>query len=153
MLLAGDLYHYPEERNTANTPTFEFNHDQSLASRAAVEAFVKKTGAQLWIMHDMPTFNKQKKHHSFTNRQAFAGHPLLPIDREREQDVTVRLAVGSVAGVGEHHAVHDNGSSPVDRSTFAGNLIHRVERPHGIEIPNNLAGLGRIRAEMAVDCP
>ena len=61
MLLAGDLYHYPEERNTDKTPTFEFNHDQSLASRAAMEAFVKKTGAQLWIEHDMPTFIKQKK--------------------------------------------------------------------------------------------
>ncbi len=61
VLLAGDLYHYPEERNTDNTPTFEFNHDQSLASRAAIETFVKKTGAQLWIEHDMPTFNKQKK--------------------------------------------------------------------------------------------
>ncbi len=61
VLLAGDLYHYPEERNTDKTPTFEFNHDQSLASRAAMEAFVKKTGAQLWIEHDMPTFNKQKK--------------------------------------------------------------------------------------------
>ena len=61
VLLAGDLYHYPEERFTDKTPTFEFNHDQSIASRATVEAFLKKTGAQLWIEHDMPTFNKQKK--------------------------------------------------------------------------------------------
>lgn len=61
VLLAGDLWHYPEERNTDKTPTFEFNHEQSLASRAAMEAFIKKTGAQLWIEHDMPTFNKQKK--------------------------------------------------------------------------------------------
>ncbi|HEV3330961.1 MAG TPA: N-acyl homoserine lactonase family protein [Bryobacteraceae bacterium] len=65
VLLAGDLYHYPEERNTDKTPTFEFNHDQSLASRAAIEAFLKKTGAQLWIEHDMPTFNKQKKSPEF----------------------------------------------------------------------------------------
>jgi len=61
VLLAGDLYHYPEERFTDKTPTFEFNHDQSMASRTTIEAFVKKTGAQLWIEHDMPTFNKQKK--------------------------------------------------------------------------------------------
>jgi len=26
-----------------------------------VEAFIKKTGAQLWIEHDLANFNKQKK--------------------------------------------------------------------------------------------
>lgn len=61
ILLAGDLYHYQEERNTDKTPTFEFDHDQSLASRAVIEAFIKKTGAQLWIEHDLANFNKQKK--------------------------------------------------------------------------------------------
>jgi N-acyl homoserine lactone hydrolase len=61
VLLAGDLYHYPEERNTDKTPTFEFNHEQSMASRTAVEAFLKKSGAQLWIEHDKATFDKQKK--------------------------------------------------------------------------------------------
>jgi N-acyl homoserine lactone hydrolase len=61
ILLTGDLYHYQEERNTDKTPTFEFDRDQSLASRAAIEAFAKKTGAQLWIEHDLANFNKQKK--------------------------------------------------------------------------------------------
>ena len=61
ILLAGDLYHYQEERNTDKTPTFEFNHDQSLASRAAIEMFIKQTGAQLWIEHDLANFNKLKK--------------------------------------------------------------------------------------------
>jgi glyoxylase-like metal-dependent hydrolase (beta-lactamase superfamily II) len=61
ILLTGDLYHYQEERHTDKTPTFEFNRDQSLASRAEMEAFVKKTGAQLWIEHDLANFNKQKK--------------------------------------------------------------------------------------------
>lgn len=61
VLLAGDLYHYREERGTDKTPTFEFNRDQSLASRAAMEAFIKKTGAQLWIEHDVANFNKLKK--------------------------------------------------------------------------------------------
>src|SRR5215467_6229946 len=58
VLLAGDLYHYPEERFSDKTPTFEFNREQSLASRAAVEAFVKQSKAQLWIEHDLATFNK-----------------------------------------------------------------------------------------------
>src|SRR5689334_19235301 len=31
VLLAGDLYHYPEERTTGRVPTFEFNADQSKA--------------------------------------------------------------------------------------------------------------------------
>jgi glyoxylase-like metal-dependent hydrolase (beta-lactamase superfamily II) len=61
ILLAGDLYHYQEERNTDKTPTFEFDRDQSLASRAAMEAFIKNTGAQFWIEHDLANFNKQKK--------------------------------------------------------------------------------------------
>ena len=61
ILLAGDLYHYQEERGTDKTPTFEFSREQSLASRAAMEAFIKKTGAQMWIEHDVANFNKLKK--------------------------------------------------------------------------------------------
>ena len=61
ILLAGDLYHYQEERKTDKTPTFEFDRDQSLASRAAIEAFIKKSGAQLWIEHDLAHFNQLKK--------------------------------------------------------------------------------------------
>ena len=55
VLLAGDLYHYPEERTTGRIPTFEFNAEQSRAARAKIEAFVKQTGAQLWIEHDIAT--------------------------------------------------------------------------------------------------
>jgi len=61
ILLSGDLYHYREERFTDKTPTFEFNGPQSLASRAAIEAFIKKTGAQLWIEHDLQLFRTLKK--------------------------------------------------------------------------------------------
>jgi N-acyl homoserine lactone hydrolase len=61
VLIAGDLYHYPEERFTDKTPTFEFNHEQSLASRAKIEAFLKESKAKLWIEHDLATFNKLKK--------------------------------------------------------------------------------------------
>ncbi|HEV8392722.1 MAG TPA: N-acyl homoserine lactonase family protein [Vicinamibacterales bacterium] len=55
VLLAGDLYHYPEEITTGKTPTFEFDAAMSAKSRAAVQAFVKQTGAKLWIEHDKPT--------------------------------------------------------------------------------------------------
>jgi glyoxylase-like metal-dependent hydrolase (beta-lactamase superfamily II) len=65
VVLAGDLYHYQEERGTDKTPTFEFDHEKSLASRAAIEAFVKQNKAQLWIEHDLANFNRQKKAPAF----------------------------------------------------------------------------------------
>ena len=61
LLVAGDLYHYPEERTTGKVPTFEFNKEQFLASRAAIEEFLKKTKAQMWIEHDAATFATLKK--------------------------------------------------------------------------------------------
>jgi glyoxylase-like metal-dependent hydrolase (beta-lactamase superfamily II) len=61
IVLSGDLYHYPEERTLNRLPIREFNADQTVASRAAVEAFMKKTGAQLWIEHDIKANAKLKK--------------------------------------------------------------------------------------------
>ena len=55
ILLAGDLYHYPEERTMNRFPTFEFNKEQSAASRAMIDDFLKRTNAQLWIEHDLET--------------------------------------------------------------------------------------------------
>jgi N-acyl homoserine lactone hydrolase len=61
VLLAGDLYHYPEELTTGRIPTFEFNVEQSKASRAKIEAFIKAQRAQLWIEHDIATHAKLPK--------------------------------------------------------------------------------------------
>jgi N-acyl homoserine lactone hydrolase len=61
VVLSGDLYHYPEERKLKKIPTTEFNADQTIASRAAIEAFLKQTGAQLWIQHDFNANAKLKK--------------------------------------------------------------------------------------------
>jgi N-acyl homoserine lactone hydrolase len=61
VLISGDLYHYPEERKLNRLPTTEFNVDQTAASRATIEAFLKKTGAQLWIQHDFTGNAKLKK--------------------------------------------------------------------------------------------
>lgn len=61
VLLSGDLYHYPEERRDHRVPKTDFNREQTAASRAAIEAFLKKTGAQLWIQHDSTTNAKLKK--------------------------------------------------------------------------------------------
>lgn len=55
VILSGDLYHYPEEITTGKTPAFEFDAAMSAKSRAAIQAFVKETGAKLWIEHDKLT--------------------------------------------------------------------------------------------------
>ena len=39
----------------------EFNKDQTAASRADLDVFLKKTGAQLWIQHDFLGNAKLKK--------------------------------------------------------------------------------------------
>ena len=65
VVLAGDLYHYPEERSLNRFPTFEFNVDQTRESRAALEGFLKKSGAQLWIQHDLAAMAKVRKAPAF----------------------------------------------------------------------------------------
>ncbi len=61
LLVAGDLYHYPEERTMNRFPSFEFNKEQSAKSRAEIDAFLKQTKAQMWIEHDAATNSKLKK--------------------------------------------------------------------------------------------
>jgi glyoxylase-like metal-dependent hydrolase (beta-lactamase superfamily II) len=65
VVLSGDLYHYPEERTLNRLPTFEFNVEQTRASRAELEGFLKKTGAQLWIQHDFTAMAKVRKAPAF----------------------------------------------------------------------------------------
>ena len=65
MVLSGDLYHYPEERALDRVPTFEFNQEQTRATRVAIGAFLKKTGAELWIQHDFYGNAKLKKSPNF----------------------------------------------------------------------------------------
>jgi N-acyl homoserine lactone hydrolase len=59
VLLSGDLYHFPGEREFHTFPTA--SNEQYVASRAKVEALIQKTGAQLWIQHDMIGNRKLKK--------------------------------------------------------------------------------------------
>jgi glyoxylase-like metal-dependent hydrolase (beta-lactamase superfamily II) len=65
VVLSGDLYHYPEERTLGRLPVAEFNKDQTAASRAELEVFLKKTGAQLWIEHDIVGNARLKKAPAF----------------------------------------------------------------------------------------
>jgi len=61
MLLAGDLYHLPEERQLDRVPTFDFDAAMTRATRKRVEEFVRKSGATLWIQHDAATYARAKK--------------------------------------------------------------------------------------------
>lgn len=65
VVLSGDLYHYPAEMKLDRVPTFEYSQDETRASRKSVDAFLKKTGAQLWIQHDYEGFAKLKKSPQF----------------------------------------------------------------------------------------
>jgi len=60
VLLSGDLYHYPEELTMKRIPIIESNQQQTAKSREAIEAFVKKNNAQLWIQHDAARAAKWK---------------------------------------------------------------------------------------------
>jgi len=60
VVLTGDLYHYAPERTLGTLPNND-NKELTKASRAALEDFLKKTGAQLWIQHDIGANAKLKK--------------------------------------------------------------------------------------------
>jgi glyoxylase-like metal-dependent hydrolase (beta-lactamase superfamily II) len=53
VVLSGDLYHYPEERTLNRLPTAEISLEDTRASRRRLDAFLARTGAQLWIQHDL----------------------------------------------------------------------------------------------------
>ena len=61
VVLSGDLYHYPEELKVPRVPSGDVNKDQTIASRAALQDFLKKAGAQLWIQHDLAAVQKLRK--------------------------------------------------------------------------------------------
>lgn len=60
VLLAGDLYHYPEERTLNRIPTFDSDREQTRETRRKTEEFLKASGATMWIQHDMALYQKLK---------------------------------------------------------------------------------------------
>jgi N-acyl homoserine lactone hydrolase len=61
VVIGGDLWHYVAEETSSNPPHDEANPHQTMASRKAINAYIKQTGAQLWIEHDPATFNRLPK--------------------------------------------------------------------------------------------
>ena len=60
IVLTGDLYHYAAERTLGKIPNND-NRAQTERSRVQIEELLKKTGAQLWIQHDILTNATLKK--------------------------------------------------------------------------------------------
>jgi N-acyl homoserine lactone hydrolase len=65
VVLTGDLYHYPEEVGRREVAPAQGNQEVTLASRDALQAFLKKTNGQMWMTHDLSSFSKLKKAPSF----------------------------------------------------------------------------------------
>lgn len=61
LLLAGDLYHLPEERTLDRVPSFDFDAAMTRQTRRKVDEFLRQTGATMWIQHDPPTYARLKK--------------------------------------------------------------------------------------------
>ena len=59
VILTGDLYHFPGERTFHTTPVND--KPETAASRAKIETLAQKTGAQVWIQHDIVGNAKLKK--------------------------------------------------------------------------------------------
>ena len=60
VVLSGDLYHYAEDRMLGSMPEREKGPGITAASRQKLEAFVTKSGSQLWIGHAINVFSRQK---------------------------------------------------------------------------------------------
>ena len=67
LLLAGDLYHFPEEKTLDRVPTFDFDAAMTRVTRKKVDEFVKQSGAKMWIQHDAATYAPLKKAPEFYN--------------------------------------------------------------------------------------
>jgi glyoxylase-like metal-dependent hydrolase (beta-lactamase superfamily II) len=61
IVLSGDLYHFPAERQLDRVPLIDTDAAQTRASRAAIESFIAQNHAQLWIQHDIHGFSALKK--------------------------------------------------------------------------------------------
>jgi glyoxylase-like metal-dependent hydrolase (beta-lactamase superfamily II) len=64
IVLTGDLYHFAAERALYKVPNMD-NKEQTAASRVKIEELLTKTGAQLWIQHDIVANAKLKKSPQF----------------------------------------------------------------------------------------
>jgi glyoxylase-like metal-dependent hydrolase (beta-lactamase superfamily II) len=53
VVLSGDMVHIQSNWDAKRAPSFNFNGPQSVQTMNQIEAFLKSSGARLWINHDM----------------------------------------------------------------------------------------------------
>ncbi len=53
VVLSGDLVHIMSNWDAKRAPSFNYNAEQSVRSMNEIDAFMRSTGARLWINHDM----------------------------------------------------------------------------------------------------
>jgi glyoxylase-like metal-dependent hydrolase (beta-lactamase superfamily II) len=58
--LTGDLAHFKDNWDNDRVPSMNTSADETHASRAKIVKVLADKKAQLWINHDLPTFNSQK---------------------------------------------------------------------------------------------
>jgi N-acyl homoserine lactone hydrolase len=61
VMLAGDLYHFREERTAKLVPKVDTDPAQTRASRLAIEDYVQKRKMPLWIEHDIRFYDTLKR--------------------------------------------------------------------------------------------
>ncbi|XLS29377.1 N-acyl homoserine lactonase family protein [Flavobacteriaceae bacterium M23B6Z8] len=61
ILLAGDLYHFDENRTHKRVPSFNFDAEMTKKSMEAFEAFAKEKNATVYLQHELTDFNKMPK--------------------------------------------------------------------------------------------
>ena len=60
LVLSGDLAHFKDNWDNDRVPTMNTSADQTRASRTRVQKVLDDKKAQLWINHDLPSFNSRK---------------------------------------------------------------------------------------------
>jgi glyoxylase-like metal-dependent hydrolase (beta-lactamase superfamily II) len=61
VLLSGDLYHFEKNRKHRRVPALNFNKAITVGSMDNIENMVNNVNGQLWIQHDLATFNQLKQ--------------------------------------------------------------------------------------------
>jgi N-acyl homoserine lactone hydrolase len=61
VVLSGDAVHFKDNWDNRRVPPFNFNKEETLASMQRIADIMAKEHAQLWINHDKPQTDAQKK--------------------------------------------------------------------------------------------
>ncbi|RKZ49840.1 MAG: N-acyl homoserine lactonase family protein [Candidatus Parabeggiatoa sp. nov. 3] len=61
IVLSGDLYHFRLSRERKLVPIFNVDKEKSLNSIEHIEQFLKESGAELWIEHELAQYEQIKK--------------------------------------------------------------------------------------------